>query len=219
MKIYKRIVIISFISFFSITSFFASDTKTLPLLGKTIVIDVGHGGKDPGTMYKKILEKDINLKISKYLRNYLVQEGANVFLTRDGDYDLSSPGSGRRKKSDFDNRINLINTSNAYIYYSIHLNYLPDSSYYGPQVFYNNNLNANKKIAKILQNDLNLKTNTNREIKLMKSNDYYMYKRLSVPGVLIECGFLSNYYERNLLIKESYQKKLAKIIANSTLKI
>ena len=53
----------------------------------------------------------------------------------------------------------------------------------------------------------------------MKSNDYYMYKRLEVPGVLIECGFLSNYYERNLLIKDKYQKKLAKIIANSTLKI
>ena len=53
----------------------------------------------------------------------------------------------------------------------------------------------------------------------MKNNNYYMYNKLEVPGVLIECGFLSNYYERNLLIKPSYQKKLAKTIASSTNKI
>ena len=132
---------------------------------------------------------------------------------------MSSPKHYRRKKSDFDNRITLINKSNAYVYYSIHLNYLSDSSYYGPQIFYNNKFKSNKDIAVILQKDLNKGTNTNRKIKLMKSGNYYMYNKLDVPGVLIECGFLSNYYERNLLIKSWYQKKIARLIAISTLKI
>lgn len=219
MKIYKVIIILTFTFLIFIFSSKATDPNDLSLVGKTIVVDVGHGGKDPGTSYKNILEKDLNLKISKYLRNYLVEYGANVVLTRDGDYDLSSPKHYRRKKSDFDNRITLINKSNAYVYYSIHLNYLSDSSYYGPQIFYNNKFKSNKDIALILQKDLNKGTNTNRKIKLMKSGNYYMYNKLDVPGVLIECGFLSNYYERNLLIKSWYQKKIARLIAISTLKI
>lgn len=215
----RKYIIIIIITFFFFTISSNASNSSIPLFGKVIVIDVGHGGKDPGTMYKNIKEKDINLKISKYLRDYLVKYGATVFMTRDGDYDLSSPGSDRRKKSDFDNRIQLINSIKPYIYYSIHLNYLSDSSYYGPQVFYNNSNKNNKKIAKYLQKNLNKKTNTNRKIKLMINSNYYMYKRLKVPGVLIECGFLSNYYERNLLLNAKYQKKIAKIIAITTLSI
>lgn len=118
------------------------------------------------------------------------------------------------KKSDFDNRIKLINESQADYYFSIHLNYLLDSRYYGPQLFYNNNDDKNKVIAETLQNDLNQALKTKREIKKIPSSTY-MYSKLKVPGVLIECGFLSNSYERNLLQKKDYQKKFAKLVAES----
>ena len=107
----------------------------MPLSGKTIIIDAGHGGLDPGTTNNTIYEKDINLAISKALEIELSKVGASVLLTREDDYDLSTPNARWRKKSDFDNRILKINESKADLYLSIHLNYLTDRSYFGPQVF------------------------------------------------------------------------------------
>ena len=178
------------------------------LMGKTIVIDVGHGGKDGGTSYKDIFEKDINLDIALKLKGLLLKNGVNVILTREGDYDLSSPNALRRKKSDFDNRIKLINDSDANMYISIHINYLDASKYYGAQVFYtkdNENIanNIQKSFVKILKSPLDYR-------KL--SDDIYMYKKINVPGVLVECGFLSNYNERILLQKDDYQLKIAAAI-------
>ncbi len=187
---------------------------SLPLSGKVVVIDVGHGGADPGTMSGNIYEKDINLAISKELESELSRLGASVILVRNQDYDLSKPNALWRKKSDFDNRIKMINNSGANYYLSIHLNYLEDASYYGPQVFYNKKKENNKVIAEHIQNELNKSLKTDREVKLIPSSTY-MYKELKVEGVLIECGFLSNAHERNLLVKEEYQKKIAKIIADA----
>lgn len=181
----------------------------MPLTGKTIVIDPGHGAEDPGTNYLNVYEKDINLSISLFLEKYLGSLGANVLLTRDGDYDLSTPNAKYRKKSDFDNRIRFINESNASIYLSIHLNYLSDFSYFGPQVFYNSD---NKELAEIIQNSMNDEIKGDRKIKKIPS-DTYMYNKLKVPGVLIECGFLSNVKERNLLQTADYQKQIAKSIS------
>jgi len=181
----------------------------LPLSGKIIIIDPGHGGKDPGTVSGKIYESNINLEISKFLEIELIKNGATVILTRDGDYDLSSPNAKWRKKSDFDNRIKLINNSEANMYISIHLNYLMDSSYRGPQVFYDND--TNKNIASVIQEELNLNLDNDREIKKIPSRTY-MYDKLNIPGVLIECGFISNQKEKELLVSSSYQQKLANII-------
>lgn len=211
MKKYCLKLLIIFILLTLILSF-PYAKASLPLFGKTITIDIGHGGKDPGTVVNNILEKDINLKIGKYLEKELIKKGANVILTRNGDYDLSSPNSYRRKKSDFDNRIKIINNSSASMYVSIHLNYLEQASYYGPQVFYNNINNNNKKIANNMQNILNKKLKTNRKVKLIPE-DIYMYSRLNVPGVLVECGFLSNYNEKTKLMSKEYQQKIAKYIS------
>lgn len=187
---------------------------SLPLTGKLIVIDVGHGGADPGTMFGDIYEKDINLAISLELERELSRLGGSVILIRNEDYDLSKPNASWRKKSDFDNRIKLINGSGADYYLSIHLNYLEDTSYYGPQVFYNSKSDKNKIIAEHIQNELNKEIKTDREVKLIPSTTY-MYKELAIEGVLIECGFLSNAHERSLLVTEEYQKKLAKTIASA----
>lgn len=165
-------------------------------------------------MYQDIYEKDINLAISLKLEKELIRLGASVILIRNGDYDLSKPNAYMRKKSDFDNRIKIINQKNVDYYFSIHLNYLLDSRYYGPQVFYNTKKENNKKIAEQIQDSLNEELKTSREVKKIPSKTY-MYGKLTTDGVLIECGFLSNAYERNLLVKESYQKKFAKILANA----
>jgi len=210
MKKYLCVVFIMFIILVTaVTSI--SVSAFMPLSGKIIVVDAGHGGKDPGTSYGDILEKDLNLKISLFLEEELSKLGAAVIMTRDGDYDLSSANAMWRKKSDFDNRINLINNSKASLYLSIHLNYLEDARYYGAQVFYNEN---NKELANYVQEYLNEKLNGNRKTKKMPANTY-MYKKLKVPGLLIECGFLSNYNERELLKKSKYQQKIASSIAEA----
>lgn len=206
----KKYYYVLFSFFIGVLLFYSLKVEAImPLTGKTIIIDPGHGAEDPGTSYGNVYEKDINLSISLYLEKELGSLGANVILTRDGDYDLSTPNANYRKRSDFDNRIKMINTSNADIYLSIHLNYLNDFSYSGPQVFY---IEDNKNLAERIQKTLNEYSTGDREIKKIPS-DTYMYNKLKVSGVLIECGFLSNTKERNLLKTTEYQKKIAKAIS------
>lgn len=183
------------------------------LVGKVIAIDIGHGGKDSGTTYGNIKEKDINLSIGLKLKDELIKEGVEVILLRDGDYDLSHPDAKRRKKSDFDNRIKVINNSNADMYISLHINYLDNSKYYGAQVFYTD---GNKKIAESIQEQfINMLKSPMKSKKLR--DDIYMYKKLKIPGVLIECGFISNSKERNLLINDEYQDKIVESIVKGVI--
>lgn len=199
-----------FVSLFSFSLVGANQ----PLSGKVFIVDAGHGGVDPGTVVGEIYEKDINLKISFSLKSELEKLGATVYLTREGDYDLGTPSSSRRKKSDFDHRISYINHSKADYFISIHLNYLEDSSYSGPQVFYNERKEENEKIAEKVQLFLNSKLGTKREIKRL-SNTIYMYSRLDKPGVLVECGFLSNSKERSQLLNEEYIHLFSSYLAQS----
>ena len=205
----KKIIFIFILCFFL---FIVSVKSSLPLSGKLIIIDVGHGSKDNGTSYNQILEKNINLEISKHLEKELIKNGASVILTREDDYDLSSPNTSRRKRSDFNNRIAFINNSKADLYLSIHINYLNDKSYSGAQVFYNKD---NKRLAEIIQANLNT-ISYPRTIK--KISNLYMYDKLNIKGVLIECGFISNNKEREKLISSSYQEELAINIVNSIVK-
>lgn len=199
----KRIV---FILLLCLLLFITSVNASLPLSGKLIVIDVGHGSRDMGTSYNEILEKNLNLSISKQLEKELIKNGASIILSREGDYDLSSPNSKRRKRSDFDNRIKYINESSADMYLSIHINYLKDKSYSGAQVFYQR---ENKKLAEDIQKELN---NISYPRSIKKMPEVYMYDKLNIKGVLIECGFISNYEERNKLQASEYQELLSKAI-------
>ena len=202
----KKII---FILLLCLLLYITSVNASLPLSGKLIVIDVGHGSKDMGTSYNNILEKDLNLKIAKKLEQGLIKNGASVILTREDDYDLSSPNTSRRKRSDFNNRIAFINESKADMYLSIHINNLNDKSYSGAQVFYDKD---NKLLAETIQKHLN-KIAYPRSIK--KIPDVYMYQHLKIKGVLIECGFISNKKERENLQSNTYQELLAKTITDS----
>lgn len=180
---------------------------TFPLLGKTIYLDAGHGGVDNGATVNNVHEKDLNLQIVYKLKETLTSAGATVLLTRKDDNDISNPNALYRKKSDFDNRIKLINNSNADLYISIHQNIYQNKKYSGPQVFY---VKDNQKLAEIMQNTLNKYLNTKRKVKTI--NNTYMYKLLKKKGILIECGFISNDNERYKLKTEEYQLKLSRII-------
>ena len=180
---------------------------TFPLLGKTIYLDAGHGGVDNGATVNNVHEKDLNLQIVYKLKETLTSAGATVLLTRKDDNDISNPKALYRKKSDFDNRIKLINNSNADLYISIHQNIYQNKKYSGPQVFY---VKDNQKLAETIQNTLNKYLNAKRKVKTI--NNTYMYKLLKKKGILIECGFISNDNERYKLKTEEYQLKLSKII-------
>jgi len=214
----KKILIVLLISCFIILTIFKvkANEVTFPLVGKTIIIDSGHGGKDAGTSANEIKEKDINLVITYKLKKELEKVGAVVLLTRTNDADLSKPNATRRKKSDFDSRIALINNSNADMYISIHQNNYSNPKYYGPQVFYSNVNSKNEKIAKTIQEDLNKFTNSNRKIKI--TTNTYMYNKLNIPGILVECGFLSNKKDLTNLTNPKYQKELSAVITQSIIK-
>lgn len=188
----------------------------LPLMGKIIYLDPGHGGKDPGSIYKNIYEKDINLQICLKLKDVLEKNGATVYMTRYDDYDLSSPNAARRKQSDLNNRVRLINDSRSDMYISIHLNAINSKKWHGAQVFYDDVNTENKKIATIMQDELKKFLNTDREIS--EISNMLLNRKVVIPGVLIEIGFLSNDNERYLLKQDNYQNKVAKVISNGIIK-
>jgi len=213
-KKYAIFVFLFFILSILIFSKVDAINNDLPLLGKVIFVDPGHGGRDPGTMYGKILEKDIVLEISKELRDQLMSKGAIVYMTRETDTDLSSKWDSKKKRGDLYRRILMYKKYNAELYLSIHLNYYSNSSESGAEVLYNSINPENKTFGEILMNNFKTALGSKR---ILKKTDLYMYKNTTVPGVLIECGFLSNPNERYLLQKKNYQKKLSQIIVDSVI--
>lgn len=191
-------------------------TSDLSLIGKVIYIDPGHGGLDPGSIYKNIFEKDINLSICKKLQTVLEKEGAIVYLTRYDDYDLSANNVSGRKKSDLNNRAKIINESKADLYISIHLNSVESSTWSGAQTFYDDVNSNNYELASIIQEQLKNDLNTNREVKEIST--MLMNRKIIIPGVLIEVGFLSNPNDRYLLQKSDYQYKVSETIKKAIIK-
>jgi N-acetylmuramoyl-L-alanine amidase len=199
-----------------------TSTKTwnLPLSGRIIVLDPGHGGPDGGAVGDDVLEKEIALKVATKLRDYLQQQGALVLMTRETDSDLADKdtrGYSRRKAEDLRKRVALINESEADLFISIHLNAIPSPRWRGAQTFYYGSLIENERIAKFIQAELrrNLE-NTNRAAKIIDT--VYLLKYAKKPGALVEVGFLSNPEERELLASDHYQTKLAASIYKGVLR-
>lgn len=191
---------------------------SMPLSGKVIVIDPGHGGYDGGAVSRSGLqEKGVTLDISLLLRDYLQESGALVIMTREVDKDLAGTGYRRRKAADLMERARIVKTSGADAFISIHLNAIPSPRWSGAQTFYYPTLEANKKLAESIQSELirNLE-NTNRKARY--SGEIYILKTSPVPTALVEVGFLSNPAEAELLGDEAYQKKLAAAIYNGLLR-
>ncbi len=214
MKYKLSMLIIFILSIISINKVYAYFCD-IPLLGKIIYLDAGHGGRDPGAKYNDIAEKDLTLEIVKKLKKELEGLGATVLLTRDGDYDLSSKESSNKKRNDLLKRVNSINNSKCDIYLSIHLNAYPSDKWRGLQIFYDQINPKNKILANVLTDTLKTELKNIREIKNV--NNYYMYSRINIPGVLIETGFITNSSDLYLLKNEKYQQKLAKTISKGVI--
>lgn len=213
-KLLKLCLIIFFLFCLTVLNQVDAQINELPLLGKVIFVDPGHGGRDPGTMYGKIKEKDIVLDISLVLRDELLKKGAIVYMTRETDEDLSSKWDKKKKRGDLYRRILMYKKYNADMYLSIHINQYKDPSWGGIEVLYNSINPENKRLGTILMKNFKTEFGTKRKLK---TTDLYMYKNTTVPGVLIECGFISNSNERYLLRQKSYQTKLSKSITNSVI--
>lgn len=179
---------------------------------KVIVIDPGHGGFDPGkkgTRGKD--EKDINLAISIYLKEYLLQGGYEVIMTREEDVDLyEKDGSGRRAKTiDLTNRKKIATKNNPNAIVTVHVNSFPESKYYGAQTFYAKNNEKSQRLALIIQEELIRVLDKENKRTALEKDDVYMIKGLDIPAVLVECGFLSNPEEEQKLNDPKYQQKVA----------
>lgn len=179
-------------------------TAMMPVMQKTIVIDAGHGGFDPGkTGSQGENEKVINLQIAKKLQMYLEQGGATVYMTRNEDEAL-----GDKKQSDMKERKAIANDSGADMLISIHQNAFPKQSAKGAQVFYHKQSAEGKLLAQSIQQALqDCDQENNREAKA--NTDYYILRTTTVPAAIVECGFLSNPTEEEKLNTEEYQEKIA----------
>ncbi|WP_261303065.1 N-acetylmuramoyl-L-alanine amidase CwlD [Paenibacillus andongensis] len=186
---------------------------TLPLSGKTIALDAGHGGPDGGASSKEgVVEKDINLAITLHLRDYLQQAGAIVVMTRETDTDLAEAGTkgySKRKTQDLHKRADLINENNADLFLSVHLNSIPSQKWRGAQTFYYPNNPNNPNLAALIQLELRKNLENTDRVAKMADKTVYLLKTLKIPSALVEVGFLSNPEEARLLASEKYQKMVA----------
>jgi len=176
----------------------------MPLDRKIIVVDAGHGGFDPGMVSNKVEEKHINLSIAKKLQVFLEQGGATVFLTRVEDAALSSGKSG-----DMNARRLIANTSHADIFVSIHQNSYASANVKGAQVFFFNESDNSEKLAICIQTKIKEFADASNKFKAKANKNYYVLKQTEMPAVLVECGFLTNYNDRQKLTSDEYQEKMA----------
>lgn len=188
-------------------------TVSLPVTEKVIVVDAGHGIPDEGAESSKgTTEAETNLKIALKLQNLLEQSGSTVILTRSDEnaiYDIDSKTLRQKKISDIHNRVKIGNESSADIFVSIHLNKILQSQYDGWQTFYKEGNEKGEKLAKEIQNSLN-ETIEKANNRIAKSIDnVYIIKHVEIPTTIVECGFLSNPDEEQLLLNDDYQNKLA----------
>ena len=188
-----------------------------------IIIDSGHGGEDGGTSsVSGIVEKDINLSISKKLNLIFTYMGYETLMIRDGDYliyDKNLCKTIREKKvSDIYRRMDILNNNPKSVFLSIHQNHFTESKYSGAQVFYSTGNADSKIVAQYIQDEIvnSLQKDNTRQIKPSGSEIYLLYHAKS-PAVMVECGFLSNREDRLNFTNENYQKQFVKEVKKGIL--
>lgn len=205
----------------------------------TIVVDPGHGGKDPGAVSPRGLqEKTVNLRVSKYLKKELEKMGFKVILTRTRDVFLS-----------LKERANIAKRHNADLFISMHANSNHSRKVSGVEVYYliPAQLKAQERSIRLARSedfggksrptdvkailwDLLIRKNYGLSVELSnifyltfknlgfnvkppKKAAFYVLKFAYVPSILVEMGYLSNHYEEKALRKKYYQKQIAHAIA------
>ena len=186
---------------------------------KIILIDAGHGGIDGGASSKEgTVEKDINLSIATKLKKNLQRIGYEVVMTREEGAEPFSSGRTIRERynEDLRKRCDLKSSSNCDMFISIHLNHFSESKYYGAQVWYSS-FKDSAMLAGIAQNNLreDLEPSNKRVQKPAKNLYKILRENDTMPSILVECGFLSNYDEEQRLKSDQYQQMIAESISKS----
>ena len=179
-----------------------------------IIIDAGHGGFDGGAVAGDgTVEKDINLKISNTLAELLRVSGYKVIVTRSTDVSTDDTESDKiavRKKSDLKNRLELMLDNPDSVFVSVHLNKFTTSSAVGSQVFYSPKVENSDILGDKIQSAIiSLLQPENTRVNKQATSSTYLLHNATVPAVIVECGFLSNKNELELLKNEEYQNKMA----------
>jgi N-acetylmuramoyl-L-alanine amidase len=183
------------------------------LAGKVVVIDPGHGGVDSGAKYHGLVEKEVTLAISRRLGDILRASGATVAFTRETDIDYYTRGKGG-KRNDLTKRVEIINTSGAAAFISLHTNAIRGGRWFGAEVYYNPKQPENRLLAETIQVVLSdFPPGNKRQAK--QDSDILVLKDSNIPGVLVETGFLSNPREAAMLADSEYQQKMVTQIAKA----
>ncbi|MGI6358971.1 MAG: N-acetylmuramoyl-L-alanine amidase [Bacillota bacterium] len=196
-----------------------AEAARLPLLGKSIVIDAGHGGVDPGAVGHGVTEEELVLQLALQLQSVLVSAGAEVKLTRDADNDLSHLISPQevpsRKRRDIMGRVQLVNDWQPDVLLSLHANAISSSRWRGAQVFYQQHSQRSAALAEHLQASLRqVLQNTHRQ---PQAGDYRLLNDSQPLAVLLEVGFISNPEEAALLAQPAYREQLSLAILQGLL--
>lgn len=185
-----------------------------PISGSSVlVIDAGHGGEDGGTTGAAgTAEDEVNLSIAKRLEAMLTLMGYQTRMTRTDSGSLATEGETirARKQSDLRNRVALANKYQNSILVSIHQNHFPDPKYDGAQVFFTDSAES---LANAMQASLTAALSPQSRRTAKKASGIYLMEHITCPGLLIECGFLSNPAEEQKLLSAQYQKHLAAVMA------
>lgn len=168
-----------------------------------IVLDAGHGGKDSGTLWKSVYEKDINLAIVKKLEGLLKEAGYQVIMTRSDD-----------SRMVLKDRVKVAADNQADIFVSVHQNALEnDTVTNGIETYCSQKANTQSpSLADAIHSSLLGKTQA-RDLGVKKDSDFYVVENTTMPSCLVETGFITEASEREKLLDESYQMKIAEGIA------
>lgn len=211
-----------FIGFIGIANWF-SDARTTAVQTEptvrehTIIIDAGHGGIDGGaTSCSGVLESTLNLEIAIRLNDLLTFLGLDTVMIRTTDTSIYTEGNtiASQKVSDLKERVRIVNDTANAILVSVHQNTFSDSRYSGAQVFYADN-DESRNLAQRLQSSFVDTINPGSKRRCKPAKGVYLMEQIKSPGILIECGFLSNPEEDAKLRSEKYQKLICCVIASS----
>ncbi len=170
-----------------------------------IILDPGHGGKDQGARVRNLEEKILTLRTSYLTKKHLEELGYRVILTRAKDIFLP-----------LGTRVGLANRRDTSIFVSIHYNSAASPIAKGIEVYYygKGKQQRREKSKQLAISVLNQTIGqTKAKSRGIKQGNYQVIRETTMPGILIEAGFLTNREERELLATQTYLDKLAKGIA------
>lgn len=175
-----------------------------------VVIDAGHGGIDPGKIgVNGAEEKDINLEIALFVKQYLELQDVEVIMTRETEEGLYDANADNKKVQDMKRRIEIIDEKDPALTVSIHQNSYPEEYVKGAQVFYYTGSTEGQKLAELLQDSLVERLDSENHRQIKANDSYYLLKKTASPIVIVECGFLSNGEEAQKLCDKTYQQRVA----------